>query len=214
METLKTFEKTLDSNEKPVETEMGIDLSTTLYRDQLLEWQKESVKGCKRKLITNESQQSSSSTTQKKKKDISMSFTDAFTTVPTADALSSEGSLSNEDELDLLLSSAVPIQQTSGLTGSSTSYKTQGRLFTWKSPEWITAQKFVDLKIYNNPNVLPEKKPTDYWKEATFRAKVLVGTSHSSVERTQKINRLLETLIPLLIAETKSQPDCAAHVRD
>ena len=35
-----------------METEMDIDLSTTLYRDQLLEWQKESVKGCKRKLIT------------------------------------------------------------------------------------------------------------------------------------------------------------------
>ena len=82
-----------------------------------------------------------------------MSFTDAFTTVPTADALSSEGSMSNEDELDLLLSSAI-------VTGSSTSYKTQGRLFTWKSPEWITAQKFVDLKIYNNPN--------ERWKKAEF----------------------------------------------
>ena len=99
-------------------------------------------------------------------------------------------------------------------TGSTIFFKNQGKSYTWKSPQWTTATKYGDLNIYNNPNSLPEKKPMDQWKEASFRAKVLIGTPHSNADRTLKIHRTLETLKTLLIAEANTDPNCVAQVKE
>ena len=53
-----------------------------------------------------------------------------------------------------------------------------------------------------------------WWKEAGLRAKVLIGNPHSSSERVKKIEKLLKELVPLLIAEISTLPECEASVRE
>ena len=198
---------------KTMEKEMAIDLSTTYYLSLLLSTPIRSKTASLKR--TNEMASSQLSTTPKKKiKDTSTSFTDAFTTPPSAAAPSTEDIKSKDDDLDSLLNSVQPQTYSSGTIGSTIFFKNQGKSYTWKSPEWTTATKYVDLKIYNNPNSLPEKKPMDQWKEASFRAKVLIGTPHSNADRTLKIHRTLETLKTLLIAEANTDPNCVAQVKE
>lgn len=195
--------------------EMDIDLSKTSYLEQLYETPKKSLAKSKKRTATeSETPGPSSITPKRKRKDTSISSIAASTTAPTAAAHHSEDSDLSEDELDTLLSLVPKTTKNSGSSGSAIFYKNQGKLYTWKSPVWTLANKYVDLKIYDHPSKLKELDPMSWWKEAGLRAKVLIGNPHSSSERVKKIEKLLKELVPLLIAEISTLPECEASVRE
>ena len=186
--------------------ELGIDFSETLFLMPIVTERKPSFKRSK-KLMAKEKEPGPSSITQKKRKqDTSTSSTDVYTTAVIAGARHLVESESSDDELDTLLSSTLAAPKRSGPTGSSISLKKNENLYTWKLPAWTSAQSFVDLKIYPNPNTLPEKDPMQWWREASFRAKVLIGTTGSNPQRTEKIQNCLSKLTTLLIADVASDP--------
>lgn len=195
--------------------EMDIDLSETSYLKPIQEEHLASSKKLKRALTKELNNSGELSTTPKRnKRDTSTYSTDVSIMDHIVAVPPYEASKSSAEELDTLLSSIQPVTYNSGSIGSSIFYKNQGKSYTWKVPEWTLAQKYIDLKIYNNPNQLQEKKPMDQWREASFRAKVLIGTPASKADRTQKIDSLLNQLIPLLIGEANDQPQCLSQVRE
>lgn len=193
-----------------------IDLSKTSYLDSLsLKPKQSSQKSKKRQLPKDLTIRGQSSGIQNKKvKDIATSSIDAYITPVTAAVQHYEDSDSNDEGLATLLNSVKHTQPTSGKISSSIFYKNQGVSYTWKSEAWTTASKYVDLKIYNNPAVLMEKKPMEQWKEAGLRAKVLIGTESSLLSRTQRIESCLKRLTELLIAEVANQPDCQSYQKE
>lgn len=198
-----------------LEQTMDIDLSKTLLLTSLLKnASPSSSKSKKRPLIDLATPGESSGIRNPKMKAIATSSIDAYIMPVTADAQPCEDLNSSGEDLATLLNSVPSQVMNTGLTGSSIFYRNQGTSYTWKSPEWTSAHKFVDLKIYNNPSVLAEKKPMDWWREAGLRAKVLVGTPTSLPARTQRINDLLKKLTELLIAEANSQPKCVSLQKD
>ena len=193
---------------------MDTDLSTTSWHTLLKTEHNDSLKGSKKRLLQEQDNAGESFTIQKKNKVTFTSSTDASITDPIVGVQDSEQSKSNADDLASLLALTTPKVYNSGLTGSNIFFKRQGTCYTWKSPAWTTATRYIDLKLYNEPNSLQEMKPMDQWKAASLRAKVLIGTPHSDVNRTLKINNLLDQLIPLLIGEVNSQPNCESTQRD
>ena len=192
-----------------------IDLSKTLYSESIYNSAKNSATKSKRQLNPETPDSGESSTTQKQQKlDTPMSSIAASITDPIVDAGSLETTISSDVDLDTLLTLVKPTQSTSGKLGSSIFYKHQGVSYTWKSPEWTTGTKYVDLKIYNHPSLLEERTPMEMWKEAGLRAKVLLGTRASNQIRTQQIENCLKQLTTLLIAEISQKPDCQSSQRE
>ncbi len=199
-----------------MEKTTDIDLSKTSFLQQIIDNPLNSSKKSKKrsKPIDNNRPGASYTTQKRNKKDTSTSSIGAYTTVRTADAQLFEDSDSNEGNLDTRLCLIQPTISNSGLTGSSIFLKNQGKSYTWKLPAWTTATKYIDLKVYNNPQDLVSKKPMDFWREAGLRAKVQIGTQTSNPERTIRINRLLERLTTLLIDEVQSAADCKASCHE
>jgi hypothetical protein len=92
-----------------------------------------------------------------KKRKIGDTFTYSTTTpIPPvqADVDSSEDSESNEEDLGTILSSITSTPKSTGLDGLSITYKNPDGLYTRKSQTWISAEYFLDIKIYKNVGVL------------------------------------------------------------
>lgn len=158
-----------------------------------------------------------SSTTQKGKKrkteDTSMSITTAPIQVEPVAVDFSEDSESSEDAIDTMLRSIQPTQSTSGINGCNITLRNHEGAYSWKSEEWITAEKYIELKVWNNPGTLPQKKQMDWWKEAAFSAKTLVITRHTSLKTQQKIENLLKELQRVLLKEANQFPGVCSNLR-
>nr|QVW56844.1 MAG: hypothetical protein [Tarsiger cyanurus ambidensovirus] len=82
-----------------------------------------------------------------KKRAISTSITSAPTAKAGASAnLFGSSHTSSDDDLETMLQS-IPTKQTTGGTGSSIFYKSQGKSFSFKSALFPLGQKYIDLKV-------------------------------------------------------------------
>lgn len=116
-----------------------------------------------------------------------------------------QSSSSSDVDLETILSS-VPLKVSTGSIGSSIFCKSQDCSYSFRSAEFPLGRKFIDLKIYDNPQSMREEKPQDQWKTANFRAKLLVGRADSNRKITEEILTLLKRLQTLMISDMKTYP--------
>lgn len=134
---------------------------------------------------------------------------------PTAKAVASASSLSSflhssEDELATMLES-IPSKPSYSATGSSIFYKNQGKSYSFKSAQFPIGKTFIDLKIYNNPQLMKETKPMEQWKTSSFRAKCLIDRKDSDPKTTDQIQTHLSALRTLLLKDIQTYPELESY---
>lgn len=139
------------------------------------------------------------STPKKPKRDTSTSTMSVITTGPGVNALFSEEFKSSQETLEELLESKKPMESLSGITGSNISLRHQGEYYVYKSKDEFAPNLLIDLKIYDDMKILRGIKSMDYWKKASFRAKLLM--SKKQTQESIRIHQLLTELKKALIAE-------------
>lgn len=153
--------------------------------------------------------QSSLSGTPKKrpnKKDTATSITSVPTTSRTVGAPSSSLLRSREEILADLMQSIPSTAPTSSI-GSTIFLRTHDGSSTYRSTEFPLGEKYLDLKIYDNPMDVKTKKPKELWREASFRAKIVIGRRDSDETVTKRILSLLEELQTLLLTDIINYPE-------
>lgn len=157
-----------------------------------------------------------SSTTQKgkkrKTKDTSMSTTIATTVVPPADVLSSEDSELSDADIDTMCASVLPTQKNTGISGLNISLRRPEGCYTWKSPEWTSADRYYEIKIYDNPNKLKSVKPMDMWKQAAFSAKMLLPNKGKNGLISAKINKKLDQIMKMSLQLAQQYPSVDSNL--